>query len=366
MKIFAFLLFYSLSFFSAIAQKDIKFVLSLDDYQTEEKVSLPFSGVKVIDARLGHSNVGCVVNDLSFKGMTENKMLAVFPEELKIYLPKLLGKLVSFDNPVADSLVLLVKQFRIADHLTNTLDKYHEPESVLTFSISFYKADKNQITKIFSAEDVLAYKWTMTEKLKKYEIALLRTEALMNLLQSIFKNRDWAPTTTSFQITEVETALNKRFQLPVFNDTFLVAGLYKTFEEFQKNSPSVPDITIGRLNEDIMEVRDAAFTIISTGTFWGLCDGKNRYINFMGGTYQLHPFEKGFRLIFYRRESQKIIGTGDNVYANVPGAGIIAPVNLINSFKKNIRPEYLYLNMETGQIHVEEIAGTGSLRKAKK
>ena len=36
---------------------------------------------------------------------------------------------------------------------------------------------------------------------------------------------------------------------------------------------------------------------------------------------------------------------------------------LINLFRKSIRPELLYLNMETGNIHVEELIGDGDVRK---
>jgi hypothetical protein len=365
MKGFLFPFIFITSFTSAFAQKDERFVLHLAKYFAQEKISIPFGSIRVIDARYEQKTIGCIVKDLSFKGMTEHKMLAVFPESFNTYLPKVLSNITTLEKGNTDTLMIMVKQFRVTDYLANTLNKKHEPKSVLTLSCSFYRATGGQVVKISSFDDVLAENLTLNEKPAEKEIDSLRIATVMNLLSDVFKNKKWAPSQTFFPIADVEKAIEKRFQLPVLHDTSLIAGIYKSFYEFQHNAPSVFDIKIGWQNDEIGEVRDASFNLISMRTFWGLCDGKHRYVSFLGRLYKLKPVDNSFRIVFDRVESDKILPPINQTYVGGPGFEtrdiLIAP-GVVNVFKKSVRKEYLYLNMETGKMHVEELIGNADRR----
>jgi hypothetical protein len=70
-------------------------------------------------------------------------------------------------------------------------------------------------------------------------------------------------------------------KLIIDDGTVLKRGIYKTFEEFKINSPSIPlDFEIVSADTGVLfrlkiekEITDAF------GVVWGFCDGKNAYIN---------------------------------------------------------------------------------------
>lgn len=364
----AFFTFIILFHFQSFSQKEEKFILKLDDDFLEEKQMLPFSTIQVIDARFEQGNVGCVVEDVSFKGLTENKMLATFSEQLKTYLPKVLNTLFLLQKDKNDTLVIVVKQFRIADYFSNSSEKQFEPASVISFSCSFYKGENNRLIKISSSQGVLSQKWEMTETNAKQITAVKRKKAIQSLLVKLFQNRNWTPTETSFALSEVQEGIKKRFQVPIWHDSVLSAGVYKSYKDFLNNSPSLSDFKIGRYLNEIKEVRDANSNLLDFDSFWGLCDGKNVYINFLGHLFQLYPVGNSYCIVYSRTDKQKIIPIGEGLsvhYLNNPGKGFTSPTRLINSFKKNVRPELLYLNMDNGTVHVEELIGENDIRKLK-
>lgn len=74
----------------------------------------------------------------------------------------------------------------------------------------------------------------------------------------------------------------------------LKKGIYKTFDEFRSNSPSIP------LDYEIIKVNDIAFQLKIDkektdyyGAIWGFCDGKKVYINLdfdMSGRSRFRPY----------------------------------------------------------------------------
>ena len=138
------------------AQKQLKYTISLNNFQPNDKTNLPFGAIRILDARYDQNNIGSVVKDLSDKGITQNKMLAVFPEKLNTYLPKLLANMFQLDRENFDTLTILMKQFRIADHIGMSPQDQLQLETFLTISCSFFKEKGGRLTKISSVDDVIA------------------------------------------------------------------------------------------------------------------------------------------------------------------------------------------------------------------
>lgn len=347
------------------AQKEEHFVLQLHDAEFDKK-ALPFGTIQIIDARFEQGNIGVVAKALSFKGATENKMTAVFPEPLRAYLPKVFSSLFSLGKEGNDTLVIVVKQLRIADYLSNTIDKHLEPASVLTYSWSFYKGQNGRLYKLFSDQGVLVEKWKSSTLSYDESATELRKEAIRNLLLRPFENKSWTPSTVSFSLVEVQSGLRKRFQLPILTDSVLNGGVYKNFQEFLSNAPSLTEFKIGKSMDEIKEVRDKNSNLLERNTYWGLCDGKQLYINFLGHMYPLYLVNNSFCIVYSRVDNGRIIPIGEEInmsHSTKLGKVAYSPVALINLFRKNTRPELLYLNMETGAIHIEELVGDNDVRK---
>ena len=348
------------------AQKQLKYTISLDNFQPNDKTNLPFGAIRILDARYDQNNIGSVVKDLSDKGITQNKMLAVFPEKLNTYLPKLLANMFQLDRENFDTLTILMKQFRIADHIGMSPQDQLQLETFLTISCSFFKEKGGRLTKISSVDDVIAAPWDTNERPGKKEIAPLRAQAVMKLLLRVFQNRNWTATQLSFPLEEAEKSIKKRLQLPVFTDTTYVAGIYKTFEEFKNNSPSIFEFKVGRdRDKNVKEVLDMNGNVLHPKDFWGLSDGKDRYISFQSGLHKLSLVESSFYFPFSRRLSDRIQGSGSYTNINAPGVGTMAVPLGSSDYPGSFRPENLFINMEDGTVHVEEIIGNQPMRKFK-
>lgn len=114
------LLISTFSLACAYTQKnDVPAVVNLDGYTIEQKIKVPFRAIKVVDARFDQSNIGCVNKSASQTSFKHQKTTAVFPQPLEQYLPGLFSNLLTFEPEGQDTLLMLVKQFRITDHLFN-------------------------------------------------------------------------------------------------------------------------------------------------------------------------------------------------------------------------------------------------------
>ncbi len=332
-------------------QNEKKIIFYLDEFKPSEKISLPFSYIKIIDARYDQINVGCLSKDLSFKGRSKKKMLAVFPQPLTTYLPFVLNNLVSLDAHSPDTLLLLIKQFRIADYVKNTPITSTPTQSVFTFSASFFSLKNLIINKIFSVEDDFAEPWSIEDSAER-STNFFRAKAISVLLSRFLQNKDWHPNPQSFTYAEVEKSIQKRMTIPLFTDSILVSGVYKTFEEFKNNKPSFSDGFFGMYDHELKSVKDRNNSLLDLNNFWGACDGVNKYIIVEGEFYKLEQIDKSFRIIGTRL-ARSVPRNNTVYYHDTP---LLVP-NLTHPSGNIYELEYLYLNMDSGQLYMEEING---------
>lgn len=360
MKQLLFAFFLCLFSYFGFAQGDEAFTLSLENNGQPQKTVLPFSAISVIDARFDKSNVGCVVKDLSFKGMTKNKLAAVFPDSLHTYLTRILPDFFALNKTGSDTLIMLIRQFRIADHLSNTLDTYHAPETVLTFSASFYKKEANKLRKISSLNNSWSRVWETNEAEGEDKLTTRRNEAIAAVFSTIFNNLNWTPTTTVFSWAEMENGLQKRIQLPLYTDPVLKTGVYKSFEEFKNNNPSLVRIHLKMKDKELVQILDEDNNPVILKNYWGACDGKNRYVVFRGMLHKLSSSDKSFKFLSYRQETKD----RNMLATSVTRVLAFGPAGSQGKPGKRVKPEYFYLNMDNGQIHLEELIGTENYEKA--
>jgi hypothetical protein len=115
-------------------------------------------------------------------------------------------------------------------------------------------------------------------------------------------------------------------ELIIDEGVVLKKGIYKTYEEFKNNAPSIPlewDIQSGIFNYSIagsntggvttqMAYNDTVFKLTiekpatkEIGTVWGFCDGRNTYINrefsLTSGKVIFKPDSKFFKILYLGR-----------------------------------------------------------------
>ena len=339
------------------AQSEARFLLDLDQVNMTEKTPIPFSAIKVIDARFDKSNVGCIVREPTFKAISKFKELAILPDSLSAYLPKVLNSLLDIQEDAKDTLVIIVKEFRITDHLFNDISWNYEPTTLLRFSLSFYSLQQENFQRLFSLNDVYSQRWKESHKNASKKMILgFRSEAISLMLARLFENRSWIVSGNAYSRQEVEDGLFKRYALPILTDSISHPGVYRNFSEFRDNRPS---FTTARLVQEKgkTELRDEKGQKISLDNYWGYCDGKTSYIFFRNNLCELQSIDKSFRFVSHRfmQDLHKQPDFG-SLYTSI---GLI-PAALVSGNPKSM--EYFYLNMEQGDVYLEEIFGRSGLK----
>jgi hypothetical protein len=344
----------------SLAQAPSPILLDFSNAVTEQTTAIPFQSIEVMDVRFDRSNIGCVNKNVSATTIKRAKLPAVLPDSLYRYLPQMLQKFIHLEQNSKDTLVLLVKQFRLAERLINGVNLQYEPELLLKLSFSAFRLRDAQLTKLFSVDDLLVRKFPSDQKPKKDIFLELRVEGVMDMLQTVFQNRRWEATGASFPLTVVQEGIRKRYQLPLFTDPVLQTGVYKSFQEFKQNKPSLTNVHFRMRKDEVVAVQDGEGKDINLKSIWGVCNGKKQYIVFRGELCELLPSDKSFCFLSY-------IQTKD--LAGLPGYGDLAPQAgllgglMIKAFDNTVSKEYFYLNMDDEVVHLEEVFGKSNLKQ---
>jgi len=351
---------------TAIAQMSDTIRLDPSGFEPEERIDLPFAAVKVIDARFDRGNIGCMHQKVSANRFTYARVPAVFPDSFHLFLPKLIGDIVSYSSEKQDTLVILFKQFRIVEHFLNGLNQKFEPQLLVKVSASFFHQRNDSLFRIFSFDDVISTKWPLDRKLKKDVVLENRNEVFMKSLRVLFERKNWQSTSAGFAVKSVEEGLRKRFELPLFTDGVTKAGVYKTFKEFKNNSPSIQQVKI-RMNKSVpLDVVDVDGKKIDLKDYWGVATENKRFILFRGRFYELLPSDRSFRFHSYSQTNDLFGQPSFGDYA--PQAGILGAL-LIKASDNDVSKQCFYLNMDEEEIYLEEIfgkAGKSGLRANQK
>lgn len=347
-------------YFHCASQKIEETLIQLaENFPYVQKEVLPFSAVQIIDARYDRSSIGSTIKDLSFNGATRGKRVAVFPDSIQTYLPQVIFKTCSLASPKPDTLVMLIKHFRLTDRVFNTLAKKNKPESILMIAVSFYKKEEGRLFKIGSVESKWSKEWRLWNDESAPALSAARNEACTELFLKPFQNRNWRAGELSFSWTEMEDGLRRRYQLPILTDTVLRAGVYRSYNEFKNNNPSVTRFSFRRFKDLLQDVKDENSKLIE-GSIWGACDGKDLYI-FDGKFRKLLRSGNGFRYYveqYQKRNRPSITNLLDPGIQTSAGTLYLPTISAKN--RSNI--EFVDLNLDTGSRYLEEEVGTGEIK----
>ena len=351
------------SFVYCCSQSYEKFIIDLKNKELETKTSIPFSVIKILDSRYDQSNIGCIVKHLNFKGISEGRMEAIFPDSLKTYLPEALNNVLQLDRSSPDTLVILIKTFRLVDYIVDEVVNKYDPKLLLNLSASFYNLNSNNYRKIFSIDDILDQRLNRSKYIDRKNIADLRANALVEVLSVIFKNKKWRPSGLAFSKMEVEQGLKKRFDLPILTEKVIHAGLFKTFAEFKNNKPSVTHIKAVYKKNTLIELRDSVNEKIDLLKYWGAADGNKNYIVFRGDLCELITSDRSFKFKSYREKDDL---KGNPTYGDYATEYGLLPSAIMKMSQQGALPENFYLNMDTGEVHLEELFGKSGLTSFQK
>jgi hypothetical protein len=126
-----------------------------------------------------------------------------------------------------------------------------------------------------------------------------------------------------------------RFDIPIFDSSTLVRGVYTGFEEFRNNAPSIHDFEVRPDNGHLaLYLRNGDGTTYYTHNVWGFCNGKEVFIMRDG---LLHLLRKDGNCFYFYG-----IDIAENSYPSPP----------LNAFTGYPEQHCLYvIDMDTGQFY---------------
>jgi hypothetical protein len=351
---------------SVLAQKIPSSTIDLDNVDVETKTPLPYRTIEILDVRFDRSNIGTVsfMKKANSNRIKTTQTVALFPDSLHRYLPNVLGKLFDFHNGNKDTLVLLLKQFRVSDRIHNGMNHQYEPALFLRISFSAFSKKNGQLLRLFSVDDFASHELP-TDRVPKEEVMQsYRSEALLVALQKLFRQRNWQSTgTAGFDIATVQQGIEKRFRLPLFTDSLQRMGVYKTFKEFKQNRPSLVNVKLDIKKDKLVSVTNADGKPLDLKGYWGVSTGKKHYIIFRNELCELFRSDKSFYFQSYL-EAGDLSGQGSyGDYATQ--AGVLGGAVIKNVLNKD-EERYFFLNMDEETVHLEEIFGKSSLKQIEK
>lgn len=310
------------------------------------KPALPFADVSVIDARGDTSCIGFNPPHLLPANRYKISFRNPACNEISNYIKDayLLSK-----NDSAWNLVILLKKLWLSNAITIKSEQQGDDATWgagIIFNAELF-AEKNgvyhtlyRVDSTFAANygvDISNCKNFVTESVKAMlSKAGKMPAAMLKMGKKNFTNTDITGYVNSMRNVISIISIPKK-------------GVYKTFDEFVNNAPSITDYEI-KLDKkaDIMYVKDAAGSGYVLHDFWGYCDGQHFFINSAGNVFPIWRQGYTFNAYGFKALSRLKIQRVYNFLMFGVIGGLTRPDSKTITYKGERSP--LQIDMTTGEL----------------
>lgn len=332
------------------SDRDNKAILELN-YQPERKINLPVNEIEILDARFNQSYIGVTtgVNVLNNNEFTRQDV--IFPVKFDVYLKNKLTDWFKLSSTSDDKLIILVKKFRTNDQIKKMLMSSRRKEVLFLFSASFFLQRNGKCYRLTSIE-----KWYSSDHLpngqysvkKDYHEWLMTNVLIQEIMQVRFTIHN---NTASFTRSEVDKGIQQRFIIPVMREK-IKKGIYPTYGDFLLNTPSDTNFRVA-VNKSKILFLDTAGHVLNSTNAWAVSDGKMTVFMFGQNFYEIELKGNFIRIRTFRKLSnRKPVTIINDLYS----MGLISK-KVRRAFAYSDMPDYLDIDMDTGELFLEEIIG---------
>ena len=328
------------SFFASM--KTRKIFLAEKPYDTI--YNLPFHDIEILDARPDTTSIGF----MKYTGGTT-----------KLYLKK--GFASSFKNFIntnykvnadSDNLLILIKEFRITNYATINKMKdinIYTWNSGAVISAELFLQTRNSYRALYKTDSILIGS-------SKSETAARLVEDGFRLILKKSENKNLSEMhigKTAFSFADIEKHVHDFINFPILNAATLNKGVYKTFNEFKTNNPSIKNFEVkkGNLSDELFVTEDNQSYPLHD--FWGYCDGKNVFIYSAKNLFQLIKSQNTYNI-----KGIKSLSKTQDIGREFADAAALALVGISAYPQSNSSSEIIkamitafQLNMQNGELY---------------
>ena len=317
----------------------------------EKKLAFPFlETIKVIDVR---SDTTCV--GFRNRNSEKNNQILQFSNGLKAEFENFLAKNGEYGKEGSNSFsaVLVVRNYWInefevdeneKDKFTDTRSgRFAEKKTALreTFDIYFEKDDQYYAAYRF---DTVASAFL---NIKEFSETYLENILLNSLVRLQMINPEThILNKRKFTRQELREYYAARWDKPIIRDSLPQKGVYKNFNEFLNNKPSITNFLVKKDKlADILYVPVGKTEMAPARDVWGYSDGKNIFIKSGENFYVLVKVQNGF----YFLGSKELMKAQDDYYMYDPYMGTTMRMNSESYLRNRLYP--MKVDMEKGNTY---------------
>lgn len=262
------------------------------------------------------------------------------------------------NESVKNKLLIVVKKFWLsgeADKIRYDNDKVGQVingwDAGILCKLEFYLEKDSVFFPLYRFDSVFTFK----EKLNDYKgtqfvdnagffittVLKASLEKLMNInLDDVFTKR------RKLSFADISGDYSRKFEVPVLKFITLKKGVYKDFEEFKANSPSITDYEFRNGTAgDILYVKDGN-TEYPTRDAWGFCDGTDIFIN-SGDKYSKLVRREN---TFYFFGIKGVVQRSKHIFMQSSGLNYAMNTGPKKTVYK-LDLKYYQIDMETGEVY---------------
>jgi hypothetical protein len=224
-------------------------------------------------------------------------------------------------------------------------------EVFFLLSVSFFLQRNEKCYRIGSSE-----KWYSSDHITDGQYAVKKDfhEWLITnvLIQEMAQLRFTINANTVFYSrSEVDKGMQQRFIIPVMREK-IKKGIYPTYGDFLLNTPSDTNFRIA-VNKSKIIFLDTAGHLLNSTNAWAVSDGKMTVFMFGQNFYEIELKGNYVRVRTFRKlTNRKSVAIINDLHS----MGLISK-KLRRAFAYSDMPDYLDIDMETGELFLEEIIG---------
>jgi hypothetical protein len=350
LKLLAAILFFGF-FQTSIGQERTKKVKMPKFY----KASLPAKSVAVADIQIVQAVPDSTCLGYLQKGLANQKVTAVPDKNLVSFLQDYIKKQYNEDySKEGVHFLWVIKDLRINERT------FFSTESAFArlHADAYVSKDGNLYSFVTSVDTVRVYNSMVDVTSSHGENIAAALHKL--LLQALNKTGNvMEDTTRQMTIAQLIANENKRFQIPIINDSVYKEGVYLNFQEFLQNKPSVASYEIQPIDKKTIRVVLTGQDSIKKDLIpWGICKEGELYKFHENELIAIEKRINGFIISDYvdniNRKNRGIFAgvlLGGAIGGAIAGsvASKTYTVNAIPYVKKK-QPEASAIDMETGEL----------------
>lgn len=303
------------------------------------------SGLIVIDARYDSSSYGFYQNypDKYYSLVAEKNAADDINDFLKNYLR------IMPNNSSGRKIIMVIKKLWATPDLQEDDDEPQRNQATgggVIAKFEFYCSNGEGYAPLYRFDTACGGLKSMKREPPEY-ITRVLTLSVQKLLTTDFTRL--SPATKNMSFDEIILYSNQQSISPIVTASTYQKGVYKTFDEFKMNAPSI-------LNYEIEEAKLTKTIFLNDGKgaypvrdLWGYCDGSHLYINSADNYFELIKNGNTFISNAARSITRKRHIKAGNVIMLGVLAGGVGPNNKKTTY--NLTRKFYELDMETGELY---------------